>query len=933
MKKMNVKKILSIFLMLLSGSVLAELSPSDYYEDAVKRLNNKDAKGAIIQLKNAIKQSPNMLSAHVLLGKAYLQNGEAGNAQNELEKANELGADGSITFIDLAKAYLMQAKYHALIKNVTDNELSGKIQSDVLVYRGTAYLELGQLRLAKEAISKALSVDSTNGRAISVRALMLLRDGKFKRAEKAIVEGLKLDDKSADVWNVKASISHSMGQLEQALVEYGQVLAIEEKHLDARLARIGIYLDLVKDSLARQDVDYLRNEYKYEPRSAYLESIIFKRELKPAEALVALKESADMLRSMEPKIINDSRTLNMLAGLVFFDVKDFEQAKTYLEPLIKKYPNQLGARKILASIFFEEKKYQKSIDTLTPTLVESSQDLAATSLLSAAYLRNGQAELGTRLLEKILHNTAEKSPLRVNLAIGYNELGQQNKALAELQSIYKESPTQRVGTMLALMHHQRGEAKKALIIADELVEKEPDNLGLLHLLGTIQASLGQFDKAKSQFTKMAKIEGGKTASELNLGKLELAQGQNEKARTRYAALLNAEPSNVDVLNEMARLEDIAGNNEQRARWLEKIRSLRLKDWRVRLALANLYAEQKSYTASLEAVLEAKKIAPKNLLILQTVAANYLALGKRDDAKYTYGQMRSIALDASDTDALYNIARQQANMGRLQDAVETLSIALEYKPNNVQIQTRLAELWLRTNKHELAKNLIDNMRTARPKGSEGHRLLGDLLVNQGKASQSIKHYKKALILAKTSDNALALSLALSGLDKESQAIGILEKAKRAKYADGRVSVALTELYMKQGHFKKAANELEGLLKQSPNDPFILNNLANVYDLLNDKRALGLAKKAYSIAPTSADINDTYGWQLTKAGQFEKALPYLREAHNRNSSNLDVRFHIAKTLAELKRNKEALNELKELLRDNQGFVSKDEALMLEKELLKR
>ncbi|PCI67097.1 MAG: PEP-CTERM system TPR-repeat protein PrsT [Piscirickettsiaceae bacterium] len=925
-------KLFPFIFIFYSSFIFADLSSSEYYEDAVKRLNNNDAKGAVIQLKNAIKQAPNMLSAHVLLGKAYLDSGELGNAQSELEKANELGADSSLTFGHLAKAYMGQAKYQKLLQNIKEENLSGAKQSEVLVFRGLALLELGQLQLAKESFNKALFIDASNGLALSGKSLMLLREGKLKRAEELIQQALKLEENEAEVWNVKASISHSKGKLEPALEEYGRVLELNKKHLDASLARIGIYLDLNKNGDAREKLTDLRNEYPYEPRAAYLDSILYKREGRQAEAMKALKESSDILKSIDSKVITNSQSLYLLAGMAFFDVKDYEQATVYLSGYIKKYPNQLGPRKLLASVYFDDGAYQKSIDTLTPALVESSNDIAASSLLSSAYLRNGQAKLAAQLLEKMIKAGVEDTSVKRDLAIGYIELGQQDRGIKALEAIYKESPNQQIGTMLAMLYFKQGEANKALTIAEQLVKKQPENLGLLNLLGSIQGSLGQFASAKQQFIKMAAIKGGKTISELNLGKLALAQGNTSDAKKRYLAILKDEPSNIAGLTELARLESFEGNIKQQIRWLEKLRSLQVKDWQVRLQLSGLYIQQKQRPASLEAALEAKKIAPKRPGVLEALARSYIFSGKRDDAKYIYSQMRSIALTESDAKALYGIAQLQANMSLLQDAVETLSIAHEYQPNNEAIQTRLVEILLQTKQIELAQNLIEKILAAKPKKAFGYRLRGDLLVHKGDAKRALRFYRKAFKKDNSVDNALGLSLALSRLQKDKEATKVLEGMNKGEFVDARISMLLTELYLKQTLYKKAAKKLESLLKQVPEQAMLLNNLANVYDAMGDKRALSIAAKAYKLASTNADINDTYGWLLTKSGQAENGLPYLREAHIRNSDNLEVRYHIAKTLADLSRDKEALDELKIIFSAKGSFPSESNARLLEKELRK-
>jgi Tfp pilus assembly protein PilF len=84
-----------------AGLTLAPLLPQGYclqaattesgenslFEDALSRFNNGDIDGAIIQLKNVLQQNPANLAARILIGKSYLQRGNAEQAEKELRRA------------------------------------------------------------------------------------------------------------------------------------------------------------------------------------------------------------------------------------------------------------------------------------------------------------------------------------------------------------------------------------------------------------------------------------------------------------------------------------------------------------------------------------------------------------------------------------------------------------------------------------------------------------------------------------------------------------------------------------------------------------------------------------------------------------------------------------------------------------------------------
>src|SRR4030095_485897 len=87
----ELRTILGIFfcamVMLSSPAISAtrgEAESLTYYQDALKRLEEGNAAAAIVQLRNAIQSDPGNLDARLLLGRLYLQAGDAPSAAKEL---------------------------------------------------------------------------------------------------------------------------------------------------------------------------------------------------------------------------------------------------------------------------------------------------------------------------------------------------------------------------------------------------------------------------------------------------------------------------------------------------------------------------------------------------------------------------------------------------------------------------------------------------------------------------------------------------------------------------------------------------------------------------------------------------------------------------------------------------------------------------------
>ena len=65
--KISIKAIVSISVLVFSGAISAE-TVADYLHDAKEYYQKGEIKAAVIQLKNALKESPNNGEARLLLG-------------------------------------------------------------------------------------------------------------------------------------------------------------------------------------------------------------------------------------------------------------------------------------------------------------------------------------------------------------------------------------------------------------------------------------------------------------------------------------------------------------------------------------------------------------------------------------------------------------------------------------------------------------------------------------------------------------------------------------------------------------------------------------------------------------------------------------------------------------------------------------------------
>ena len=136
--------------------------------------------------------------------------------------------------------------------------------------------------------------------------------------------------------------------------------------------------------------------------------------------------------------------------------------------------------------------------------------------------------------------------------------------------------------------------------------------------------------------------------------------------------------------------------------------------------------------------------------------------------------------------------------------------------------------------------------------------------------------------------------------------------------------------KQGKYNLAIEYYKILLEYQPENSVILNNLAWLYSLTSDPKALSLAKKAYQLQAKSPDIADTYGVILLKQGQLKQGLAVLKKAAATNPEMTALQFHLAKAYYLNSHNEKAIKILEKITQSDDNFFEKDNAIELLNEI---
>lgn len=902
-----------------------------FYEDALTRLEKQDEAGAIIQLKNALQSDPRMVSAHVLLGRAYLQNGQPDAAQESLETAQRLGADRSQIALLLARAMVDQGKSKEVLDRFPPESVPHHERGELLVVRGEALKQQGDYRGATQSFELARATDPASLTAMLALADAYARQGREVEAKRLADEAVAKAPGDARVWYSKAAVLHAARSFDGALEAYAQALKLQPKNIEARVGRVSLLFDLGRDKEALPDIDYLRRESPQEPRGAYYRALYSNRIGDAKATQAALTEVTALLDPVPPEVLRArAPEMLMIGALAHHGLNESEKAIRYLEAFIQGSPTNPGARKLLASIYISRKEYTRAIDVLEVGVRHAPKDPQLLALLASAYMAVGKNQMAARFLEQAMETGGGST--EVNATLGFNLLqsGQQELGIQYLQKAFdKDSSRGNLGTSLAVLYVRRGEHKKAMAVIDRLLQRQPDNPVVLNLSGAAKAALGDVAGARVAYEKALRSDPSLSAARLNLAKIDMAEGKFDAARTRLLALNKENGKSPQPMYELALLETKAGRMSEAVRWLERLRATDPGHVAGGLLLAELHMQSEQPRKALEVLQSLQPVAQNNLDVNGALATALIVNDDRKGAQTVLARMTRVA--EYDPAWQHRIAQLQVQAGNTQGALYSLDKALTADAKYLPARVLQAEIDIGENRLDQADTRARAILASHPADGEGYRLLGDIAVRRGKFADGAGMYRNALAKAPTTQNALRVFNATLASGDAKSGTAFLENWTKSHPADAVTQQALAEGYLRQGEYAAAKARYERLLRSGGDSPSVLNNLAVISDRLGDgAKALEYAQRAVKVAPGSSGILDTLGWLLVRRGDYDTGLKHLREAKVRDPRNPEIRFHLASALAMGGRKSEARQELTLLLSDTPGFAGANDARALLKEL---
>ena len=880
---------------------------SEYLEDALIRINKKDYEGALIQLKNALKLAPAHLPARILLGETYLRLDEGAAAEIEFRRALRMGADEDGVLVPLGNALLLQRKYEEVLKIIRSSHPASVGGPEILSIRGQAQYELGDLDAAEQSFTEAARLGPTRPEPLLGKAQVLMARQRIEDAETLVDQARVLAPDDSEVWFRKGELRRAAQDPQGALTAFDTAIEKNLSHMRAHLARSTLLLEMGDYERARTDAEFVRARSPNNPKAAFLLAQALVRLGENERAQEAFQSAVDRVSLLDEAALMKDPAALQLAALVSFARRDLEKANRLLGQLVSLRPYHAAARKLLGRVQLQLGDAESAIHTLHPLYKLMPNDTEVLALLGDAYLKKGRYVEASSIFEKAVELISDQPELQTRLAISKIGAGRTRDALQDLQRLVDlDAGTLRAGILLTLLQMKRGDYDEALKTARQLREKEPDNAAVHNLIGAVKLQMDDFAGARANLATALDLEPHFGPARYNLARVELHVGDFKAAARQYNAILEREPRQSAALIGLSDIALHEGRVPDAVDLLERA-SIDPDEVQPQIRLIDLYLKLGQRHDALRRALRLSDRHPERADVLTALARAQIAADKRDDAKLNY--RRAVRFSSYSGRELMDIAMGQVGLRDYQGARWTLQKATETKMVDFA-NAALVRLDLLTGDLDSATARVQEIKKSRPNSILGDQLAGDVFMHEKRYAEAADAYLKGMVKEETFDLVSGLYNARRAMGDDAVALKLLEDWAQAHPDDLEARRTLALGYIESGRLDTARTRHEALLKDRPDDPVLLSNLARIYQLQKDPRARAYANKAVDAAPQWAVSLDTLGWILVTEGDSSIGLAYLRDALSRDSSPL-IRFHVASALSELGRAEEARNELKVIL----------------------
>lgn len=897
-----------------AGAVGSEESQS-HYRQAQDYIEQDDYRAALIELRNALKADSNNVEARLLLADVYLRFGQGIAAQTELEAARQRGADRTLTAVSMARAYLVQGRFEEALAEIENIDIPGSDVMDARLILGDVYFAQKEIALARESFESAEAAAPNHYLPKMALSRVAMADGDLELARRKADEAIALAPAESNVYLTKGLVARTEGNQEEAIGYLTSAIDFAPQNLAALIERAATYLDLQREEEAQLDLDAVYSMVPEHPMAHYLSAVLLARQQDFEAAYGKLEDAGAAIDNFLPGVL--------LKGIVAYQIGNLEQASMQLSRFVDELPDNIAARRAYGSTLLRLRNPAAAVSILLPLLDLGDEDPRVYALIGSAYMQMGEYETAQGYLEESVTRAPDAKGVRTQLALGRFVLGDKETAISDLEGILEGDPQQlRAAIMLSLIERREGNFDKSISWADQVIEIIPESPIGYNIRGAVHIADKNLEAARQDFGSALEIDDGFHLARSNLAQLERMEDNNDEARRLFQLVLNQDRNNTRALVALTEMAIQSENFVEAVDWAERAVNIAPAVPAYHLMLVQSHIAARNLPRALIVALDADQAFPNEPTAARMLGKVQFATEDFDGAVSAFSRWARMVPD--DIDARLHLARAEWRAGMITDARLTFSRALGMAGSeNKTLLADAANFEIAQKNYDAALGYALELSKAHPDTKISNMLFGKLYLESGRYPEAIDAYLRAVEEDDTDITRRALAQAYFASGNGDDAISVLEEWLEGHPDSSDVVNLLSVISIQLGRWEVAARQLEKLVNVGNPDPDFLNNLAYVYHLMDDDRAVATAQRAYDLRSGDADINDTLGWILVDSDQdIRRGLLLLENADRIRGDDAAILYHLGVAQNKNGRGTDAHDTLRRAL-DIGGFSGEADA----------
>ena len=877
-----------------------------------------DLRGAQIELRNAVRSNPKDAEAHASLAQAQVLSGDFDAAEREVRTARDLGYSADASVPVLAQALIGQRRWADVLAQVPPTAAKPDEAARNLAFRSVAQVNLRDIAGASASVAEALRLAPADVEVLGTATRLSIFQNDLPEADARADRALAAAPNRPEGLIMKAQVQTLRGDRAGAVATLDRAVAAAPDRLQIRLQRAELLLQTGQADRARADVAEVLAKDPKNPYASYFDLILLVQARKFAEA-------DQEVTKLEPLLARFPRGLYFQA-VVKASLNQLETAADAASRYVARVPNDPDGVRLLARIQLAAARPDQAVATLVNAVKSGMNDAETMDMLGRAYAAGGQAPQAADSFQKASELAPENPDILTRLATSKMQMGDTGGATTALERSLEMAPNQvNAEEALVAAALAAGDADRAQAAVDRMKKQSGDTESVGVLDALVKLAKRDIEGAQAEFADLAKRFPQSVVAPVNLAKVFLVQGKTAEAEAALRGVLARSPAEPQALgplvNELVRQNRLA----DAVAALQAARAAAPGNLSIVAAVADLQVRLKDTAGALATLNQVQSNAGGVMptVLLPALARAQAAGGGMEEAKATLG--RYVAANPADLDTLRSYVELLVNNNSVPEAQKVLAESLRSAPGNIGMMLASVQIELKYNGLPAALAKAEELRRNPANLPNAAVLKGDLLMAAQRYADAAVAYAEEAKAAPSSLLTLRQSSALVNTHSPDQASALLKTWLGQHPGDAEAAQVLGSLDINARRLSEAETHLKVVLATRPNDPIALNNLAWVYQQRNNPEALALARRAYTLSPTTESA-DTLGWILVTSGKPSEGLPLVRQAATARPADPSLQYHLAAALNGAGQKEEALKVLGALPLQSASFEEKPAAQKL-------